>query len=295
MSESSDFAKSCTSQNGGHNVTKRKPCPMQRVSTDGERTGIFNAGLRLPSFYPDDPEVWFTQVEALFANAGITGDSTKFNYVIGNLDHQYSREVKDILLAPSAADKYNKLKTELIKRLSASQERKVKQLLMHEDLGDRKPSQFLRHLQNLAGQNVPEDFLRTIWCSRLPGDIQTLLASQPHSSLETLADLADRVQDIASPPHHIAATSAHGPSLQSMAGEIAELRRMVQDLTLELGRRPRSRTRHQRCDGSESSRRSESSYRRYPICWYHQRFRDGATKCIKPCDFSKAGNSQSSR
>ncbi|KAJ8737944.1 hypothetical protein PYW08_000539 [Mythimna loreyi] len=65
-------------------------------------------------------------------------------------------------------DRYEKLKTELVRRLSASQERKVKQLLMHEELGDRKTSQFLRNLQGLAGPAVPEDFVRTIWSSRLP-------------------------------------------------------------------------------------------------------------------------------
>jgi hypothetical protein len=33
---------------------------------------------------------------------------------------------------------------------------------MHEEMGDRKPSQFLRHLKSLAPE-VPDDFLRSIW------------------------------------------------------------------------------------------------------------------------------------
>ncbi|CAH2087214.1 unnamed protein product [Euphydryas editha] len=41
-------------------------------------------------------------------------------------------------------------------------ERQVQLLLIHEELGDRKPSQVLRHLCNIAGQMVPDYFLRTI-------------------------------------------------------------------------------------------------------------------------------------
>jgi hypothetical protein len=44
-------------------------------------------------------------------------------------------------------------------------------------MGDRQPSQFLRHLRGLA-PDVPEDFLYTIWSSRLPLNIQTILAGQ---------------------------------------------------------------------------------------------------------------------
>lgn len=142
---------------------------------------ICRVAARLPPFWPQEPAVWFAQVEGQFLLAGITTDETKFYYVLSTLEYQYAAEVK-----------YEKLKSELIKRLSASREREVKQLLVHEELGDRKPSQFLRHLRHLAGPNMPDDFLKTIWTSRLPQNIQTVVASQPQSTLESLAELADR-------------------------------------------------------------------------------------------------------
>ncbi|GBP63198.1 hypothetical protein EVAR_102362_1 [Eumeta japonica] len=43
-----------------------------------------------------------------------------------------------------------------------SKERKLKQLLMHEELGDRKPSQFLRQLQGLADPDISNVLLITI-------------------------------------------------------------------------------------------------------------------------------------
>jgi hypothetical protein len=67
------------------------------------------------------------------------------------------------------------LKSELVRQLSTSREQRVRQLLMHEEMGDHKPSQFLRHLKSLAPE-VPGDFLR-----RLPPHIQAIFAGQPVS------------------------------------------------------------------------------------------------------------------
>lgn len=231
----------------------------EQVSTNASGTSseIFRVGPRVPPFWPEEPEIWFAQIEGQFAISKITLDATKFNYVIGQLDQQFSREVKDIIINPPATDKYEKLKTELIKRLSASHEKKVKQLLMHEELGDRKPSQFLRHLQSLAGPKVPDDFLKTIWTSRLPRSIQTVLAGKSATeSLEDLADLADRVHDIATPTPQVASTSHANPgsTYEAMAQEIAALRKQVEYLTTN-SRKSRSHSKnHGRRSRSRSSR-----------------------------------------
>lgn len=261
-----------------------------RVPVD-PASDICRVGVRTPPFWPDEPELWFAQIEGQFSISGITSDATKFYYVMGQLDQQYSKEVKDLIINPPSSDKYEKLKSELIKRLSASKQKKVHQLLMHEDLGDRKPSQFLRHLQSLAGPQVPDDFMSTIWISRLPGNIQTVLAAQPSATLEVLADLADRIQDIAPSTSQVASTSHHSASrFDDMAREIAELRKQVKSLSMQGNRRSRQHNRNR----SRSTSRSQSSYRKFPICWYHQKFRSKAHKCIKPCDY-KAENYAGSR
>lgn len=266
------------------------------ASTDGTVSitpfDISKIAVRVPPFWPEEPEIWFANLEGQFCIAGITADSTKFYYVISQLDQQYSKEVKDIITSPPATGKYEKIKSELIRRLCASQEKKVQQLLMHEELGDRKPSQFLRHLQGLAGVKVPEDFLKTIWTSRLPENIQTVLAGQPQAPLEVLADLADRVHDIVpSKPGQVASTScAPASTMESMAREIAALRKQLAELTTRQSRKhTRGRSR------SRSNTRSQSNYRKFPICWYHHKHGSKASKCIKPCDYKSSGNSQGSR
>ncbi|XP_047996330.1 uncharacterized protein LOC125234169 [Leguminivora glycinivorella] len=176
-----------------------------------EEAQVCKVGVRVPPFNADEPALWFAQIEAQFQLSKITQDDTKFYYVAGQLEARYAMEVKDVITNPPAADKYGKIKAELIRRLSASQEKRTRQLLVHEELGDRSPSQFLRHLQNLAGTAATSELLQTIWCDRLPHNVQTILASQSDQSLDKLADLADRVYELAPPTPRapqVATTSA---------------------------------------------------------------------------------------
>jgi hypothetical protein len=103
----------------------------------------------------------FTQTEAQFELAAITCQRTKFNYVVAQLNQQQATEVEDIITSPPEHEPHDRLKAELVGRLSTSRQQRVRQLLSHEEMGDRKPSQFLWQLKGLA-PDVPDDFLRTI-------------------------------------------------------------------------------------------------------------------------------------
>lgn len=253
---------------------------------------ISRVGVRVPPFWPEEPEVWFAQMESQFVLSNISADLTKFHFVTSQLDQEYARIVKDIIVSPPANNKYDKIKTELIKRISLSHEKKTLQLMQHEELGDRKPSQFLRHLRNLAGPQVPDDFLRTVWTSRLPPNVQTIVASQPKSDLDDVADLADRVNDITPSVSHVAsvAPSAHTSTLEN---KVAELTRQVEILSMQVKKanhfknskwqRSRSNSRHRSQD------RSNQGY-----CYYHNKFGSRAKKCVPPCKFN-SGNQKGSQ
>ncbi|KAL0867491.1 hypothetical protein ABMA27_000911 [Loxostege sticticalis] len=266
---------------------------MEGNTSTSQPEAVCKIGMKIPPFWAQEPALWFAQIEGNFFISGITADSTKFYHVIAQLDHQYAAEVKDIITAPPKENKYEKLKNELIKRLSESQEKKVKQLLVHEELGDRKPSQFLRHLQTLAGQNIPDTFLRTLWSSRLPQNIQTVIATQPNTTLEAVAELADKVYEIA-PPTPVLASIGPGTSshvVSELSKQIEELTRQVSSLQGQVrsnnrGRFPRRRS----ATPNRNRSRSDSNHRNNGHCWYHSHFGAKARKCTTPCSYATSSS-----
>jgi hypothetical protein len=160
---------------------------------------ISRVAVWLPPFCAERPAVWFAQAEARFFLAGISSERTKFHYVISQLDQRYAAEVEDIITSPPQQDPYSKLRAELLKRLSLSREPRAHRILTLEEMGDREPSQFLRHLRSLE-PDLPDYFLRTIWISRLPVRVQATLACHPEVELDAAADCADRIIETVPPP-----------------------------------------------------------------------------------------------
>jgi hypothetical protein len=193
---------------------------------------ISRVAVRLPPFWPERPAMWFAQAEEQFSLAGICSERTKFFHIISQLDHPHAAEVEDIIISPSKRDPYTMLRAELMRRLTPSKEQRIRQLLTVEEMGDRMPSKFLRHLRGLA-PDVLEDFLFTIWASRLPPNIQAFLTCQQERSLDAAACCVDRISEVAPQP----ALDSVAPTLQQ---EILEISWQVAALSTE---RDRLRTR----------------------------------------------------
>ena len=129
------------------------------METDTKTEPVAAVSLKLPPFWPHDPTIWFAQVEAQFQTRQITSQLTKVSYVVSSLQSEIAQEVRDLLISPPSVDPYDKLKTELIKRTSESEQKRLHQLLISEELGDRKPSQLLRRMkQLLVKTNLKREF-----------------------------------------------------------------------------------------------------------------------------------------
>jgi hypothetical protein len=172
---------------------------MLEAADNSQGGHIHLAKVRFPPFRPERPGLWFAQAEAQFSLASVTSETTKFNYVIPQLEYRQATEVEDIIVTPPVNDPYATLKVELVRSLSSSRDQRVRQILTHEEMGDRKPSHLLRNLKSLA-PDVPEDFLRSIWSSRIPLHIQTILSDQAEGNVDATSQLADRIAEVAPLP-----------------------------------------------------------------------------------------------
>ena len=74
---------------------------------------------------------------------------------------------------PHTQSVLTELKAELIRRLSLYKEKCVRQLLIREEMGDRRQPQFLRHIRTFASPSVASVFLRNLCTNRLPSNMRT--------------------------------------------------------------------------------------------------------------------------
>ena len=237
--------------------------------------------VKLPAFNAEKPRLWFSQVESVFSVNNITAENVKYSLVSSQLTNLIANEVEDILISPPTDKPYEKLKTELISRLSKSEDHRVRQLLRVEELSDSTASQFLRRLKALAGATkVDEQLLRTLWLQRLPSEAQKIL--QTHStdtSLDKLAEIADRILEVVPAKTVCAITTApsQSPNLEKLLESISERLSRLESSARQNANQNRSRSR------SRSQKRFPDGY-----CFYHHKFGENATKCRPPCSYSKA-------
>ena len=256
------------------------------VEPDAGRV-VAAVNLKLPPFWPSDPQVWFAQVKAQFTTRGITVQQTKFDYIVASLSPEFATEVRDLILKPPTDSPYDTIKEQLIKRTAASEQRRLQQLFNAEELGDRKPSQLLRRMQQLLGDKAGAtdgSFIRELFLQRLPANVRMVLASAGDTvSLEELAQLADKVVEVAAPSISAVSAPQLTAEVAQLCAEVTHLRELVKSLSSR-GRSFQTRSPSPAQTGTPTNS---------PLCWYHLRFGDAAQKCRAPC--SKSGNDLASR
>ena len=145
-------------------------------------------------------------------------------------------EVRHLLIRPPTDSPYSTLKTELIKRTAASEQRNLQQLISGEELGDRKATQLLRRMQQLLGDHMDTSsqskaFLCELFLQRLPANVRMVLASTDTTTeLQKLADMVDKIMDVATPTVS-SIDSGDSSEVSELSQEVGRLAELVASLT----------------------------------------------------------------
>ena len=206
--------------------------------------------VKLPEFWPEDPEVWFIRVEAQLRSRSVTQDQTKFDYLVSSLDNYHSRESQISPLSPPADDKYKALKAALLSAFGKSQTQKDAELFNLSGLGDRTSSALLRRLESL--NNDAETLRRAFFLAQSPSQVRAILALQGFPNIHDLATAADHIVEARSISQTGTAAAVSRPNSRALSGQSCKPA------------------------GSEKF-----------ICTYHKRFGQNARNCRPGCLFAK--------
>lgn len=277
--------------------------------------------VKLPIFWHLQPALWFVQAEAQFHAYGVKSDATKYFTVISSLDGVALQGVADIITSQlPATGKYDLLKKCIIERFAESTEKQLRKVLTDIELGDKTPSQLLREMKLLAGSNISDSVLRTLWLQRLPSSVQMVLATADTLDTDKMAATADKIAEVsntminpgisllsaqmqagAHPTPSVGGASGsstiasmtqatgiphHSSTSTNVTSAVAELQHQVNELA-KLVQQLSCGNQRNAIRRSNSRSRSRSRNRQDGICFYHRRFANKALKCTKPCTYEQ--------
>ncbi|XP_036342245.1 uncharacterized protein LOC118751521 [Rhagoletis pomonella] len=144
---------------------------------------------------------------------------------------------------------------------------------------ENRTSRTSREIRSLAGSEINDNILKSIWMSRLPSNMR-LIISISNEPLDKVALLADKISEVSDTPHVSAVetqqTAAHTQS--NIEQQLAEITKEIASIKANINRRSRSRTRY-RPPSHSGTRNADSN----GLCWYHLKFGNDAKKCRSPC------------
>jgi len=129
------------------------------LNNDSEDQKVEHASIQAPKFSKAKPLVWFQQIEAQFAKES---QKTTYCHALQALDTDIVAEVSDFTTNPPQYGKYEAFKTRVLHIFQDSEEKRLKTLLYQAELGDQRPSRFLRRLKELAEGKASDELLKSL-------------------------------------------------------------------------------------------------------------------------------------
>lgn len=215
----------------------------------------------------------------------------------------------DLIQNPSDPSRlYSVFKEKLIARLTPSEEQRIAKILYQTEIGDQKPSEFHRSLIRLAGKSdeIGNKVIFKIFLDRLPKSIQRSLIPLAKLPLEEQLDIADKIWESENlnlkGVFSASASKSSSGIINPMEAEIAKIKNDLDQMKIlfekfinHMGNnynnnafhseRDRNFNKSQRNFNRSRSKDRIKSPESGEMCWYHEKFANKATKCLKPCKF----------
>ncbi|KAL0820711.1 hypothetical protein ABMA28_006540 [Loxostege sticticalis] len=259
------------------------PAPSPDIST-------VSVASKIPDFWPENPRLWFVQVEAILTPQK-TSDINMYYMVVAKLNKEAIQQVADILSKPPEQNKFETLKNRLLQIYEESETRQIQKLISEVELGDQKPSQLLRKMKELARGKIEDDTLNILWQGHLPSSVRAVLTVTSSQDLDSLASVADKIMETYQPARINEVSRSREPvtayDVAAIMAEISKINLKMAEMNQDRERyRGRSRSRSRNRNFSRSATRSS----RTPdspnwLCSYHYRFRARARKYVPPCNW----------
>lgn len=248
---------------------------------------------KLSTFTPDCPDLWFVIAERSMAESGVTNPANKLTCCLRSIDNCVLKDIRDIVLGqtPAGQDEYEYFKERIVQRFTDSKNVRITKLLQDQEMGDRTPSQYLRHLKHQCGNSITEDALRVVWVKGLPKQMRVIMATQEDVPLEKAAALADTILETQRMPEYsgssaIAAVNVERQPNDMLAEMLVKTMTMLGEIMQTDRRYPRQRSRSRSSSRPRGMSPSQQS-RNEGLCWYHLKFGAQAHKCIQPCAYNR--------
>ena len=213
--------------------------------------------VKLPEFWADNVETWFSQVEAQFRLRGITQDETMYTHIVAVLHGDAATRAERLINKPPSENKYKAIKNFLMNSYGLPEAERADRLLRMEELGSRKPSQLMSKILHLYGDNQHNFLVKHIFLRALPERLQHALASCKEEDLNELAKEADRLAPLV--------------DRQAFLTNSASI----------------DAVRHQQMTGRYQPRQQHG------LCYFHAKFGSKARSCRHPCSWVQ-GNARTS-
>ena len=149
--------------------------------------------IKYPNFNPDSPETFFKVIEAYKTNYNLNETDMFLNLFV-NLPLNIQAMVKH-LLEPTAKDKITEFKKIIEQNFVPPIEDRIKKVILSTKMGDAKPSEYLRHIKSVIGENWMsyENLIRNQFLDSLASSIAPFIhLISPNTDLEAIALAADK-------------------------------------------------------------------------------------------------------